>query len=179
MNLDLAIARRLVKDYLPQLGARQFLEIADELEVSIFEVKAAWHFIQSQLNPYPAHAFVSDNVPGRGLGKAYNRSDMVQPDVVIRLVEHGFEAEVIERRRYRPLCECDLSCSSAAVRAAFGSKKHPERPRTPTRPGVRDACSLLHALCGPALEYLADHYRKLDCSSICISANVVLAISSL
>ena len=100
VNPDLAIARRLVQDYLPQLGARQFLDIAAALGVSSFEVKAAWHFIQSHLNPYPAHAFVSDNVPESGLGDRYNRSDMVQPDVVIRRMEHGFEAEVIERRRY-------------------------------------------------------------------------------
>jgi RNA polymerase sigma-54 factor len=99
-SMHLAIARRLVKDFLAQLGAHQFAEIAEQLEISSLEVTAVWHFIQSQLNPYPAHAFVSNNVPECGPGGVCDRSNSVRPDVVIRRVEQGFEAEVIDRRRY-------------------------------------------------------------------------------
>ena len=95
------IARRLLENHLKELGEHHFAEIAHELGVSGSQVKTAWRFIRSNLNPYPAHAFEFDGVPDLGLGLVAERSAVVRPDVVIRRVEEGFEAEVVERRRYR------------------------------------------------------------------------------
>ncbi|MGO8949280.1 MAG: RNA polymerase factor sigma-54 [Ktedonobacterales bacterium] len=95
------IARRLLEDHLTELGEHHFAEIAHELGVSGSQVKVAWRFIRSNLNPYPAHAFEFDGVPDLGLGVVSERSVLIRPDVVIRRVEQGFEAEVVERRRYR------------------------------------------------------------------------------
>ncbi len=95
------LARQLVQDYLRVLGEHRFADIARELGVSSTEIKRVWQFIRANLNPYPAHAFESGDVPGLALGSAAERSVIVRPDVVIRRTEHGFEAEVVERRRFR------------------------------------------------------------------------------
>ncbi len=95
------IARRLLEDHLKELGEHHFAEIAHDVGVSSSQVKVAWRFIRSNLNPYPAHAFEFDGVPELGLDVVAERSVVVRPDVVIRRVEQGFEAEVVERRRYR------------------------------------------------------------------------------
>jgi len=95
------IARRLLEEYLRELGEHHFAEIAREIGVSGSQVKAAWRFIRSNLNPYPAHAFESDDVPDLGLAAGPDRNVMVRPDVVIRRAQQGFEAEVVERRRFR------------------------------------------------------------------------------
>lgn len=95
------LARILVQDHVRSLGEHRFAEIARELGVSVNEVKRAWHFIRTNLNPYPAHAFESGDVPGLALTAGSDRSVVIRPDVVIRRTETGFEAEVIERRRFR------------------------------------------------------------------------------
>jgi RNA polymerase sigma-54 factor len=96
-----ALARLLVQDYLQMLGEHRFADIAREMGVSSTEIKRTWQFIRANLNPYPAHAFESGDVPGLALGAAAERSVIVRPDVVMRRTEHGFEAEVVERRRFR------------------------------------------------------------------------------
>jgi RNA polymerase sigma-54 factor len=98
----LPLARRLVEGYLPELGEHHFTQIAHELDITPEEVKAAWRFIRSNLNPYPAHAFERNEVPDVGVDLVNERSTLVWPDVVIhRLEQGGFEAEVVETRRYR------------------------------------------------------------------------------
>ncbi|MGO8947948.1 MAG: RNA polymerase factor sigma-54 [Ktedonobacterales bacterium] len=96
-----SIARRLLEGHLTELGEHHFVEIAHELGVSSSQVMTAWHFIRANLNPYPAHTFEFDEMPDLGLGLVSERSTLIRPDVVIRRVEGGFEAEVVERRRYR------------------------------------------------------------------------------
>lgn len=95
------VARPLLEDYLHALGEHHFADIARELGVTSTQVKQAWQFIRSNLNPYPGHAFESADVPGVGVTSSSDRSVVIRPDVVIRRTEHGFDAEVIERRRYR------------------------------------------------------------------------------
>jgi RNA polymerase sigma-54 factor len=95
------VARRLLESHLHALGEHHFAEIARELGVTSTQVKQAWRFIRSNLNPYPAHAFEPSDVPGLGLSSDGERNVSVRPDVVIRRTEQGFEAEVIERRRFR------------------------------------------------------------------------------
>lgn len=98
-----ALARPLVEGYLAELGEHHFAEIAHRLGSSLSQVKAAWRFIRANLHPYPGHAFASDAVPGLGLEEGSEETRvLVRPDVVIRRTEGGdFEAEVVERRRYR------------------------------------------------------------------------------
>ncbi len=95
------VARRLLECHLLALGEHHFVEIAREIGVTSTQVKQAWRFIRANLNPYPAHAFESEDVPDVGLSSGGERSVIVRPDVVIRQTPHGFEAEVIERRRFR------------------------------------------------------------------------------
>ena len=95
------LARRLLQEQLQHLGEHHFAEIAHTLGVSTSQVKATWRFIRANLNPYPAHVFEGEEVPGLGRGETGEPSVLIRPDVVIRRVEQGFEAEVVERRRYR------------------------------------------------------------------------------
>jgi RNA polymerase sigma-54 factor len=95
------LARRLIEECLTDLGEHHFAEIARRLGTGVAQVKLGWHFIKQNLNPYPAHAFEPGDLPDVGLSLAGDRSVVVRPDVVIRQNEHGFEAEVIEQRRFR------------------------------------------------------------------------------
>jgi RNA polymerase sigma-54 factor len=94
------LAARLVATYMRQLGERRFADIARETGATAPEVMRAWQFIRSNLNPYPAHAFESGDVPGQGLTSPSERNVIIRPDVVIRRTANGFEAEVVERRRF-------------------------------------------------------------------------------
>jgi RNA polymerase sigma-54 factor len=98
-----ALARRLVEGYLGELGEHHFAQIAHSLGSSLSQVKAAWRFIRAQLHPYPGHACESEAESGLGLEAGRGEQPvLVRPDVVIRRTEGGdFEAEVVERRRYR------------------------------------------------------------------------------
>lgn len=95
------LVRALIETHLKDLGEHKFAEIARELGTAASEVKRTWMFIRSNLNPFPAHAFESSDVPGIGLTSGSERSVIIRPDVVIRRTEKGFEAEVVERRRFR------------------------------------------------------------------------------
>ena len=95
------LARRVVAEHLRAMGEHHFAEIARDLGTTASQVKLAWRFIKSNLNPYPAHAFEYAEVPDLGLSLASDRSTIVRPDVVIRQTPQGFEAEVIEQRRFR------------------------------------------------------------------------------
>lgn len=95
------LVHALVDQHLRELGEHRFAEIARALDASIAEIKAAWQFIRSNLNPFPAHAFGAGDVPGLGLTSGAERGVIIRPDVVIRRTADGFEAEVIERRRFR------------------------------------------------------------------------------
>jgi RNA polymerase sigma-54 factor len=98
---SLALVRGLVENHLRELGEHRFAEIAREMGVASTEVKRAWHFIRDNLNPFPAHAFGAGDVPGLGLTNGAERGVIIRPDVLIRRVDGGFEAEIIERRRFR------------------------------------------------------------------------------
>jgi RNA polymerase sigma-54 factor len=93
------LAERLVERFLDALGEHHFVEIGRELRVTSTQVKQAWRFIRSNLNPFPAHAFEG---AGPAVGTvATDLAALVKPDVVIRRTASGFEAEVLEQRRYR------------------------------------------------------------------------------
>jgi RNA polymerase sigma-54 factor len=115
------LARHLVEGYLGELGEHHFAEIARELGSSLSQVKAAWRFIRANLHPYPGHAFASDGVPDLGVEEGSGETRvLVRPDVVIRRTqEGGFEAEVVERRRYR------LSLNALYLTLYQQAKAHP------------------------------------------------------
>lgn len=91
------LAEQLVAGYLSQLGEHRFMEIAREVHVPSSHVRQAWHFIRTNLNPYPAHAYDPSATNFSG-GRVH--TTLVRPDVVIRRTENGFEAEVVENKKY-------------------------------------------------------------------------------
>ena len=91
------LAEQLVAQYLPRLGEHRFMEIAREVHVPSSHVRTAWQFIRTNLNPYPAHAYDPSATSFSG-GRVH--TTLVRPDVVIRRSETGFEAEVMENKKY-------------------------------------------------------------------------------
>jgi RNA polymerase sigma-54 factor len=91
------LAEQLVNKHLTQLGEHRFVEIAREVHVPSGHVRQAWQFIRSNLTPYPAHVY--DDSSGASAG-ARAHTTLVRPDVVIRRTEQGFEAEVVENKKY-------------------------------------------------------------------------------
>ncbi len=91
------LAERLIDEYLPQLGEHRFMEIAREIHVPSSQVRQAWQFIRTNLNPFPAHAY---DPSASGVSGSRVHTTLVRPDVVIRRTETGFEAEVVENKKY-------------------------------------------------------------------------------
>jgi RNA polymerase sigma-54 factor len=91
------LAETLVAKYLPQLGEHRFMDIAREVHVPSSQVRLAWQFIRTNLNPYPAHAYDPSATSFSG-GRVH--TTLVRPDVVIRRTETSFEAEVVENKKY-------------------------------------------------------------------------------
>lgn len=135
------LAARLVADYMRELGERRFAEIAREVGATAPEVMRAWQFIRSNLNPYPTHAFESGDVPGQGLTLPAERSMIVRPDVVFRKTAIGFEAEVVEMRRfnfsmsgvYRALYRQSKSHHESSAELDEAGKRHVREYVTRTR----------------------------------------------
>ncbi|MBA2678209.1 MAG: RNA polymerase sigma-54 factor, partial [Ktedonobacteraceae bacterium] len=90
------LAEQIVAHHLTDVGQRRFVEIGRELGTTSTHIKRAWNFIKANLNPYPAHTAIAEpharNVRGT--------TALIRPDVIIRRTDSGFEAEVVERRRY-------------------------------------------------------------------------------
>ncbi|HEY7125832.1 MAG TPA: RNA polymerase factor sigma-54 [Ktedonobacterales bacterium] len=91
------LAEKLVDKYLNQLGEHRFAEIAREVHAPGSHVRQAWQFIRTNLTPFPAHVYDASASAGAG---ARAHTTLVRPDVVIRRVETGFEAEVVENKKY-------------------------------------------------------------------------------
>jgi RNA polymerase sigma-54 factor len=90
------LAEVMIRDHLTELGERHFPEIARAIGVPQSQVREAWRFIKANLNPFPAHAYA----PVGGARGGHGQATLVRPDVVIRRTDHGFEAEVVEGKRY-------------------------------------------------------------------------------
>jgi RNA polymerase sigma-54 factor len=88
------LAERLVTEQLPSLALRRFREVARALDETPRAIELEWEFIRSHLVPYPAHGFDPD------MSNLAGPAATVRPDVIIRNKEGGFEAEVVEARRY-------------------------------------------------------------------------------
>lgn len=88
------LAQLLVRDYLKPLAFRHFREVAHAVGETPKVIEAEWEFIRTHLHPYPAHGFDPD------FGTLAAAAAPVRPDVILRRREGGFEAEVVEARRY-------------------------------------------------------------------------------
>lgn len=89
-------ARQIVSEHLRELGEHKFGDVAQALRISRDEVQAAWEWVKTNLNPYPANAFAQG--PAGDLG---GQRSALRPDVIILKNEEGeFEVEVIESRRF-------------------------------------------------------------------------------
>ncbi len=86
--------REIISHFLPELGARKFNRIAQELKISLDEVADAYEFVRVKLNPHPAQGFSETNARDRDTRALY-----VLPDVLISKTPEGFEVEVVESRR--------------------------------------------------------------------------------
>ena len=93
------LAEQIVDGFLREVAERRFVEIGRELGTTSRHVRAAWDFIKANLNPFPAH----EALRGPILRSSSNRGNtaLVRPDVIIRRTETGFEAEIVESRRFR------------------------------------------------------------------------------
>jgi len=90
-------ARAIVADHFRELGEHKFGDVAQALHITRDEVQAAWDYIKTSLNPYPAQAFAA-GPDGTSIG---GRQATLRPDVIIvRGESGGFEVEVIESRRF-------------------------------------------------------------------------------
>ncbi len=92
------LAEQLVSEHLTRLGEHRFMEIAREVHLPSSQVRQAWQFIRTNLNPYPAHAF---DPSGNGSIGGRAHTTLIRPDVVIRRTDTGFEAEVVENKKYQ------------------------------------------------------------------------------
>jgi RNA polymerase sigma-54 factor len=90
------LAMMLVQDHLEDLGKHKFNRIAQHLDVQVEDVEECWEFIKSKLNPHPAQG--SDGIPTRSGPRPVQ--GYVMPDVTILETEEGFQAEVVESRRF-------------------------------------------------------------------------------
>ena len=91
-----AQARLIVAEHLRALGEHKFGDIAQALRISREAVQAAWEYVKTNLNPYPAQAFAQG--PTGALGGS---TASLRPDVIISKDEKGeYEVEVIESRRF-------------------------------------------------------------------------------
>ncbi len=93
------LAEQIVAGYLREVGERRFVDIGRELNTTSTQVKRAWQFIKANLNPFPAHAALDDTLT-RASGSR-GATALVRPDVIIRRSDVGFEAEVVEGRRFK------------------------------------------------------------------------------
>jgi RNA polymerase sigma-54 factor len=89
-------AREVVADHLRELGEHKFGDIAQALHISRDEVQAAWEYVKTNLNPYPANAFAQGPA-----GEVGSKQSSLRPDVIIFKNDDGeLEVEVIESRRF-------------------------------------------------------------------------------
>jgi RNA polymerase sigma-54 factor len=88
------LAELLVREFLKPLAFRHFREVAHAVGETPKIIEAEWEYIRDHLHPYPAHGFDPD------FGTLAATAAPVRPDVIIRRRDGGFEAEVVEARRY-------------------------------------------------------------------------------
>ncbi len=132
------LAEQLIRDYFADLAAKHFREIGHQLGIAPRFVELELNFISQHLHPYPAHGFDPD------LSGIAVTEPPIRPDVVIRRTANGFEADIVERRRW----DVRISESYHEVRQMIkqGNVVASKTERTQIQRSIEDAGNLLAAL---------------------------------
>ena len=132
------LAEQLIRDYFDDLAAKHFREIAREIGIAPRLIEMELNFISQKLHPFPAHGFDPD------LSGMATSAPPIRPDVVIRRTANGYEADIVEQRRW------DLRVSSTyhQVRQMFkrGEVDATKGERAHVLRSYEDAKNLLAAL---------------------------------
>lgn len=107
------LAEQIVARFLKDVGDRKFVDIGRELGTTSTHIKRAWNFIKTNLNPFPGHAAIEGPI-ARGASRP--AAALIRPDVNIRRTEWGFEAEVVEGKRFRFGIQPSYNMASAKLR---------------------------------------------------------------
>ncbi len=133
------LAELLIRDHFEDLAAKHFREISHRVNITPRVIELELHFISQKLHPYPAHGFDPD------LAGVVTSAPPIQPDVIIRVTSRGFEAEVVEQRRWSKL---SLSDTYKIVRQQMkrDTSLCASADREHVRRSLDDAANLLNAL---------------------------------
>lgn len=85
-------SRRIVTDYIEELGKNKLEEIARGLGLHMKEIEQARDFIQRNLNPYPGRAFLQQTPPD---------ADFIRPSIIIKYNGKELTWEVLELTDFR------------------------------------------------------------------------------
>ena len=132
------LAERLIHDHFNGLAAKHFREIAREIGIAPRLIEMELGFISQHLHPFPAHGFDPD------LSGVATGAPPIRPDVVIRRTANGFEADIVEQRRW------DLRISDSYQQVKHLLKRGEVTASKPEREHIHrsmeDASNLLAAL---------------------------------
>lgn len=133
------LAELLVRDHFEDLAAKHFREISHRINVTPRVIELELNFISQRLHPFPAHGFDPD------LAGVATGASPIQPDVVIRQTARGFDADVVEQRRWNRLC---LSETYKLVKQQMkrDTSLTSSSDREHVRRSLDDAANLLNAL---------------------------------
>jgi RNA polymerase sigma-54 factor len=130
------LAELLVRDFLKPLAFRHFRDVAHAVGETPKIIEAEWEFIRTHLHPYPAHGFDPD------FGTLAGSAAPVRPDVIIRRRDGGFEAEVVEARRY----DIQVSREYRRARSEAAALGYSESERAHVRHYLDQAQTFISAL---------------------------------
>jgi RNA polymerase sigma-54 factor len=132
------LAEQLIQHHFDDLAAKHFREIAREIGIAPRLIEIELNFISQKLHPFPAHGFDPD------LSGVATGAPPVRPDVVIRRAANGFEADIVEQRRW----DLRISDSYREVRQLMkkGQLTASKTERDHIHRSIEDASNLLSAL---------------------------------
>lgn len=132
------LAEKLLRDHFADLAAKHFREIAREINIAPRVIEMELNFIAQKLHPFPAHGFDPD------LSGVANSAPPIRPDVVLRRTANGYEADIVERRRWN----FKISESYHNVRNMMkrGEVAGTTSERDHVRRSIEDANNLMNAL---------------------------------
>ncbi len=132
------LAEQLIRDHFEDLAAKHFREIAREIGIAPRLIEIELNFISQKLHPFPAHGFDPD------LSGVATGAPPVRPDVVIRRTANGFEADIVEQRRW----DLRISDSYREVRQLMkkGEISATKNEREHIQRSIEEANNLLSAL---------------------------------
>ena len=132
------LAELLLQDHFEDLAAKHFREIARIIGKTPRQIEQELNFIAQKLHPHPAHGFDPD------LSGVAMSAPPVRPDVVIRRVATGFEADIVEQRRWSLRLSDSFSQARLLYRRDLNTGSNGERDLV--RRSLDDATNLLQAL---------------------------------